>query len=97
MALMNLNTATVNVSASTTSASGAIPALGATTVRVYNPTSAVAYCRTGSSTVAALTTDMPIGAGTSEAFSVNPTDTHFATILSTGTGTISASFSYGGE
>jgi hypothetical protein len=78
----------VAVSASTTSASGALPGTVGSQVRILNVSSAVAFFRTGSSAPTAVTTDAFVGPGLCELFSIPPDVTHVAVILSTGTGTV---------
>lgn len=95
ISLFNMNGAEVNISASTSSASQAINAPGATTVRICNTTNAVAYVRSGDSTVSATANDTPILAGTVEVFAINPGDTHVAAILASGTGTVNFLFGAG--
>lgn len=97
MALMDLNTYVTNISASTTTARGEISLKGSTTVAVANHTSAVAYVDSGDSAVTATTAMVGINAGQTESFSINPTHTHVAAILSTGTGNVQFRFSNGGE
>lgn len=97
MALMDINALDTNVSASATSARSPIALLGATTVAVSNHTSAIAYVASGDSTVTATTSMVGINAGQTESFSINPTHTHVAAILSTGTGNVQFRFSNGGE
>lgn len=94
--LMDVNTKGVQISASTTSASAAIPLLGATTMRVYNPSGATCYVTTDTTAPTATSANMPVGASP-EVFSVNPGHSFVAVILSTGTGTIDIRFSVGGE
>lgn len=79
-----------SISASTSSARTAYPAVNDNKClwRVYNPTTAVAFVRSGDSSVAATTTDRMIGAGSTIVIIRDPVDTNLAAILSASTGTI---------
>lgn len=81
------NGATAVLSGSTTSASGTLNGSG-NTVRVFNASSAVAFVRFGIGAPTAVATDVPVGAGGTAFFSVQPDATHAAAILSTGTGSV---------
>lgn len=94
--LLDINSKGVQISASIASASAAIPLLGATTMRVYNPSGATCYVVTGVTAPTATSANLPVGA-TPETFSVNPSHGFVAVILSAGTGTIDIRFSVGGE
>lgn len=86
---ININQLSATISASTTSAGAAIPAPSTTTgLRVHNGSTAVAYVRTGVGTQTAVTTDQFIGAGDTLVLQKDPNHTHFATILSAGTGNV---------
>lgn len=95
--LFNINGADLNISASTTTASGAITMPNATSFRVCNLASATAYVRSGDSSVTATTNDTPIVPSVPESFALNPGDTHLAVILASGTGTVSFLFGVGAE
>lgn len=95
--LLSLNGGKTNISASTTSALGAIATPNATTVRVCNTASAIAYVNSGDSSVTATTSDTAINPSTSESFSINPAHTHVAAILASGTGGVQFLFGVGAE
>jgi len=82
----SLNRTSVSISASTTSANAALP----TDLAICNPTTAIAFVRTGTSAPTAVTTDNFVGPSSTKVFRIGPKDTHLAVILSTGTGTIYA-------
>jgi hypothetical protein len=95
--LFNVNGADLNISATTTTASGAITMPNATSVRVLNLASATAYIRSGSSGVTATVNDTPVVPNVPESFSLNTGDTHLAVILASGTGTVNFLFGVGAE
>ena len=67
-------------------------------IRIYNDGTATAWIAFGGSGVTAALTDIPIGPGMAEVFTlpVNETDTtHFAAIAAGATGKIYASIGYG--
>lgn len=78
---------TVSISASTTSADEAI-AVGQHQLHVANPTSAVAFVRTGRGATAATAADFPVLPGTDRIISIQPSHDMAAVILSAGTGTV---------
>jgi uncharacterized PurR-regulated membrane protein YhhQ (DUF165 family) len=75
------------ISASTTSAE--VTTLSATDniVRIYNAASAAAFVRWGTTAQTAVTTDMAIAPGATEAFTKNNA-TRIAAILASGTGSV---------
>ncbi len=83
--------AAVAISASTTTASSALPASSDNFIRVVNPTTALCYVNSGGSGVAATNANQAVGAYSTEVFQIGETDTHVAVLLSTGTGTVSVS------
>jgi hypothetical protein len=85
----------VTVAASTTSASGVLPAgstssIVAKTLRVYNGTASVAFFRTGAAAGTAVATDTFVAPGGTEVFNVPSNVTSFDVILATGTGNVYA-------
>jgi len=91
--------ATMAVSATTSTASGALnlpsaPHAG-TTVRIHNAASVVVFIKFGDSTVTAATTNMPIPAGGTEVFQIGPSVTHIAAITASGSGTLYATTGVG--
>ena len=83
------NATSVTISASTTTASAAIPANSASPfIRVCNPTSAVCYVTTGAGSATALTTSQFVGPSSTVVLAKPPNHDTVAVILSTGTGSI---------
>ncbi|HEV2557300.1 MAG TPA: hypothetical protein VGU45_01615 [Microvirga sp.] len=83
--------ATVTAAGSTTST--AAQAIGfegiRPSIRIYNSTSAVAYCAFGASGVGAATAaDYPVPPSSSEVITLTPDQTHVRVLLSTGTGNV---------
>ena len=82
----------VAISASTTSATGALPGFDATrvgdTVRVYNATASAAFFRSGAGAQTALATDAFIAPGSTEVFSLSPETSNVGVLLASGTGTV---------
>lgn len=82
--------ATTAVSASTSTASGALSGTG-TSVRINNASGQRAFFKFGTSAVTAATTDTPMEAGVTEVFVRDPVaQTYIAVILATGSGTVYA-------
>lgn len=79
------------ISASTTTASAAIPSTGAEFIRVVNPTTALCYVNTGAAAVTATNANIAVGAYSTEIFKIGQNNTHVAVLLSTGTGSIPVS------
>lgn len=79
------------ISASTTTASAAIPSSGADFIRVVNPTTALCYVATGGSSVTATAANIAVGAYSTEIFKIGLGDTHVAVLLSASTGSIPVS------
>ena len=72
---------TVTIAASTTTASGALTGTGKS-VELYNPHTAIAYVKLGTSTVEAAVTDFPIPPTSRRVITRDPnTQTHIAVIL----------------
>jgi len=90
---MTFSTKTIStaISASTTSASAAIPSTGAQFIRVVNPTTALCYVATGAGSATATAANIAVGAYSTEVLQIATGDTHVAVLLSTGTGTIPVS------
>lgn len=87
----SLNRTSTSISASTTSANVALPtSSNEPYLAICNPTTAIAFVRTGTSAPTAVTTDNFVGPSSTKVFRINPQDTFLAVILSTGTGTIYA-------
>lgn len=79
------------ISASTTSASAAIPSIGADYIRVVNPTTALCYVATSSGAATATAANIAVGAYSTSIFRIDPSDINVAVLLSAGTGTIAVS------
>lgn len=94
----NWTTATVVLSASTTSAGAAL--VGTTKsqdcVRIMNDTNSTAFVRFGAGSQTAVATDTPILAKSVELFGLDPDETHVAVILGSGTGTVYVTTGKGG-
>lgn len=90
MAISAKSVSTV-ISASTSSASAAIPSSGANYIRVVNPTTALCYVATGGSSVTATNANIAVGVYSTAIFALGVGDTHVAVLLSTGTGSIPVS------
>lgn len=89
---------TVAISATTTSANVAIPAVaaGATAVRVRVTGSNDARWRAGGdNTVAAVAGDPMLGVSTVETFGINPSATYVAAKCDSGTATVEFTFGFG--
>lgn len=84
-------TVSVAISASTSSASSAIPSTGANFIRVVNPTTALCYVATGAGSATATAANIAVGAYSTVVLEFPQSDTHVAVLLSTGTGTIAVS------
>lgn len=84
-------TVSVAISASTSSASSAIPSTGASFIRVVNPTTALCYVATGAGSATATAANIAVGAYSTVVLEIPQSDTHVAVLLSTGTGTIAVS------
>ncbi len=83
-----INDDSVTISASTTSARQAYVQGNTSYIRVLNASSAVAFLRSGNSSVTATTSHAFLNAGKEAIFRKPPNDTHLAAILSTGTGNV---------
>lgn len=83
----NTKTPSVAISASTTSASGALRP-GTLYVRVVNPTTALCYVTTGAGSATAVNTNPAVGAYSTAIFQKPAEHDTVAVLLSTGTGTI---------
>lgn len=97
MALLDLNSAGVKISASTTSASAAIPMEGATTVRITNDGTTVAYVASGITAPTATSANREILPSTCESFAMSPDHKFVAAVMASGTANIGFTFSVGGE
>ncbi len=82
--------ATTTLSASTTSANGALAGdtTVASSIRVYNGSTAVAFIKYGSGAQTATSADLPVAPGATEIFNIGPSVDNVAAILSTGTGNV---------
>lgn len=86
---IHVNAPSATISASTTSARVAYPIANQKYVRILNDATAVAYARSGDSTVlAAAGTGQFIHGNKSTIFYRDPNDTHIAVILVSGSGTV---------
>ncbi len=86
---IHINAPTATISATTTSASVAYPIGGQKYVRVLNDATAVAYFRSGNSSVTAVAgSGQFVHGNKSTVFFHDPNDTHIAVILVSGTGTV---------
>jgi hypothetical protein len=89
---INIHTPSVAISASTSSASGAIPNSSSTQIRVVNGTTAVAYINAGGSGVAATNANIAVAPYGVEILERQlGSDTHVAALLSTGSGIVTIS------
>lgn len=81
---------TKNISATTTSASVALPVYTTPrTVRVYNATAGIVFVEFGGASVAAVVaTSMPLGPGATEFFDLGGATTYAAAIMASGAGTV---------
>lgn len=95
--LISLNPAKTVLSASTTSASGAVAMDCPTTVRVTNDGSMVAYVCSDVTAPTATSANTPIMPGATEMFSFNPQHKYVAAIMASGTANVTFCFSVGGE
>ena len=87
--VIHVNAPSATISATTTSANVAYPIANQKYVRILNDAAAVAYVRSGnSSVVAAAGTGQFIHGNKSTVFYHDPNDTHIAVILVSGTGTV---------
>ena len=84
------NSSTVSISATTSSASIALPAgIAGRQVRIFNNAGAVAFVAFGGSAITAdTTTSVPIAVGAVEVLSIPPEVTYVAAILASGTGSV---------
>jgi len=89
-------TPSVAISASTSSASAAIPSNFTGYIRVVNPTTALCYVNTGDSGVTATASNIAVGAYSELTLQTTVGDTHVAVLLSASTGMIAVSPSYEG-
>lgn len=90
---INVHAPAVVISASTTTASSALPNSTARYIRVVNPTTALCYVNAGGSGVTATNANPAVGAYSTETFEIaSGSDTYVAVLLSTGTGSISVSY-----
>ena len=91
MGMLSSKSVSTVISASTTTASAAIPSSGADFIRVVNPTTALCYVATGSSAVTATNANIAVGAYSDDIFKIGLNDTHVAVLLSSSTGSIAVS------
>lgn len=91
----HIDTTTVTISASTTTASAALPNL-TEKIRVSNPTTAICYLKTGIGSATATATCQFIGAYETAILEKKKNHDYIAVILSTGTGSIAVSPEGGG-
>jgi len=91
------NTSTVNISATTSSASVALPSgIPSRSLRIFNNAGAVAFIAFGGSSITAATsTSVPIAVGAVEVLSIPPEATYVAAILASGTGTVYFTVGFG--
>lgn len=86
---LSVKQTTVTISASTSSASGTIPANAASHyIRVTNPTTALCYVNTGAGSATAVATNQVVGPNTSEIFEKPTEHDTVAVLLSASTGSI---------
>lgn len=88
---VNINQPSIVISASTSSASGTLPAANATLryVRIVNPTSALCYAASGKGSATATSAFPAVGPNSTETFEKPYDHDTVAVLLSTSTGTIS--------
>lgn len=96
MSLISLTSKNVKISASTTSANAQVPLDCATTVRITNSGTDIAYVTASETTPTATTAGLEILPGATESFSFNPAHKYVAAIMASGTGTIGFTFSVDG-
>lgn len=91
--MLNVHSPSVAISASTTTANGALPNSTAAFIRVINGSTAVAYINAGAdNTVAATNANIAVRPSGEAIFQRNPnTDLYVAALLSTGTGIVAVS------
>jgi hypothetical protein len=88
--MLHTTQASIVISASTTSASGTIPAeFTKNRITVTNPTTALCYVTTGVGSATATSSFPAVGAYSTATFIKPETHNTIAVLLSTGTGTIS--------
>ncbi len=86
---------TVSISASTSSASATVSNTTANQLVITNASTALAFIRTGSGVVTALTSDLPVLPGAAIVISRKQEDTVIAAITASGTTTIYVTPGYG--
>ncbi len=86
--MIKINTPTVSISATTSSARSAYSNGSYAEVLIYNTGTVPVFVQSGDSTVAATTSSTVVPAGTNAIYLRNPNDTHLAAITASGTATV---------